>query len=53
MEAIIPMIIEFMDYIFNTIFNLTEHPVLQEWVNNVITNVADRTEQQTIGELKK
>lgn len=47
------MIMNFMDSIFDTVFNLSKNPSLQEWGNEVISDMAERTENQVNDQLGK
>ena len=40
------MIIDYMNSLLSSVFNISESPELKEWGNNVISDMAEKTEQQ-------
>lgn len=47
MEAdLVPIVISFMDQIFDKVFAIADDPRLAEWAQGIIGKVADRTEAQ-------
>ncbi len=42
----IEIIIDYMDSIFDLVFNLADDPRLQQWANDLILKVEARTESQ-------
>ncbi len=45
------IIMEYMNSLFARIFQMAENPTLQEWGNNVISQVAESTERQVTNQL--
>ena len=45
------IIIDFMNSIFDQVYSLVEHPTLQNWGNDVIVDMAERTENQVTNQL--
>jgi len=45
------IIIQYMNSLFSSIFNIAQDPSLQEWGNSVITNMAENTEKQVTEQL--
>ncbi len=45
------IIMEYMNSLFASIFQIAENPVLEEWGNNVISQMAEKTERQVTDQL--
>ncbi len=45
------IIMEYMNSLFANIFQIAENPVLEEWGNNVISQMAESTERQVTDQL--
>jgi len=45
------IIMEFMNSLFASVFQISENPTLQQWGNNVISQVAESTERQVTDQL--
>ena len=45
------VIMEYMNSLFASVFQIAENPILQGWGNNVISQVAEGTERQVTDQL--
>ena len=45
------MIIDYMNSLLSSVFNISENSELKEWGNSVISDMAEKTEQQVKGNL--
>ena len=45
------IIIEFMDSLFAMVYQGAQNVILQDWGNEVISNLADETEKQVVDQL--